>query len=222
MFKKFNIFTLKDKWGWLRIAVLMVLLIFLAYYFAPDIVNSFFPEEKGKEPEQKTVETLNPVETPQPDNKNTEENKKFEDLLKKDPVCKMDIDPATSKYKIKYLGYDIYFCSQECMEKFELEPQKYLPHKVEMNVEFVDEPGTKEKTDANKTENPIEEKNETTTTNSNQPQTNVEDYEPSEDIDKEILKDILNEKDDFKIQETPVPVGDESTKSKVPTEGQDL
>lgn len=45
-----------------------------------------------------------------------------------DPVCKMKVDErspvATSKYKDK----TYYFCTYECKEEFDLNPEKYLDH----------------------------------------------------------------------------------------------
>lgn len=44
----------------------------------------------------------------------------------KDPVCGMDVDPATAKHKTEHAGSTYYFCSASCRTKFEAEPAKYL------------------------------------------------------------------------------------------------
>ncbi|MBY0510329.1 MAG: YHS domain-containing protein, partial [Rhodospirillaceae bacterium] len=44
----------------------------------------------------------------------------------KDPVCGMDVDPATTKHHADYAGKTHYFCSAGCRIKFIGEPSKYL------------------------------------------------------------------------------------------------
>ncbi|MDT3382140.1 heavy metal translocating P-type ATPase [Labrys neptuniae] len=44
----------------------------------------------------------------------------------KDPVCGMDVDPATAKHSIQHEGHPYYFCSAGCKAKFEAEPGRYL------------------------------------------------------------------------------------------------
>ncbi|OCC02018.1 copper-translocating P-type ATPase [Labrys sp. WJW] len=44
----------------------------------------------------------------------------------KDPVCGMDVDPATAKHSIQHEGHPYYFCSAGCKSKFEAEPGRYL------------------------------------------------------------------------------------------------
>ncbi len=44
----------------------------------------------------------------------------------KDPVCGMDVDPATAKHQIEFEGRNYFFCSAGCRGKFEAEPRKYL------------------------------------------------------------------------------------------------
>lgn len=44
----------------------------------------------------------------------------------KDPVCGMDVDPATAKHKADHAGTTYYFCSAGCRTKFEAAPSKYL------------------------------------------------------------------------------------------------
>ena len=43
-----------------------------------------------------------------------------------DPVCHMDIDPATAAGKSEYNGQTYYFCSLGCKKSFDIEPEKYL------------------------------------------------------------------------------------------------
>jgi Cu+-exporting ATPase len=43
-----------------------------------------------------------------------------------DPVCKMEVDPATAEWKSEYRGKMYYFCSPGCKRSFEKNPQKYL------------------------------------------------------------------------------------------------
>lgn len=44
----------------------------------------------------------------------------------KDPVCGMDIDPATAAGKCEYKGQTYYFCSLGRKKSFNQEPEKYL------------------------------------------------------------------------------------------------
>ncbi|MGH8083849.1 MAG: heavy metal translocating P-type ATPase [Lysobacter sp.] len=43
-----------------------------------------------------------------------------------DPVCGMQVDPATSKHRAQHEGEDYHFCSARCRERFIADPQKYL------------------------------------------------------------------------------------------------
>lgn len=43
-----------------------------------------------------------------------------------DPVCHMDIDPATAAGTSKYKGQTYYFCSLGCKKAFDADPEKYL------------------------------------------------------------------------------------------------
>lgn len=43
-----------------------------------------------------------------------------------DPVCKMEVDPATAPAKTEYKGQTYYFCCEPCKEEFEKDPEKYL------------------------------------------------------------------------------------------------
>lgn len=44
---------------------------------------------------------------------------------KKDPICGKTIDPKNSKYKTQHNREEYLFCCQECMNKFQKEPEKY-------------------------------------------------------------------------------------------------
>ena len=46
--------------------------------------------------------------------------------LVKDPVCGMDVNPATSKHRFTHGGQLFHFCSARCREKFAAEPARYL------------------------------------------------------------------------------------------------
>ncbi len=43
----------------------------------------------------------------------------------RDPVCGMDIDPATAVGSQEYAGQTYYFCSQGCLERFREDPERY-------------------------------------------------------------------------------------------------
>jgi len=44
----------------------------------------------------------------------------------KDPVCHMDVDPAKARGSAEHKGQTYYFCSPRCVERFQVEPEKYL------------------------------------------------------------------------------------------------
>lgn len=48
-----------------------------------------------------------------------------------DPVCHMDIDPATAAGTSEYKGQTYYFCSLGCKKSFDKEPEKYLSNTSE-------------------------------------------------------------------------------------------
>ena len=47
-------------------------------------------------------------------------------LLVKDPVCGMDVDPDTARFKTEHAGRSSYFCSASCLAKFEGDPAPYV------------------------------------------------------------------------------------------------
>jgi Cu+-exporting ATPase len=44
----------------------------------------------------------------------------------KDPVCGMDVNPATARYKTLHNGKEYFFCSAGCLAKFQANPEKIL------------------------------------------------------------------------------------------------
>ena len=46
-----------------------------------------------------------------------------------DPVCKMQVDEKTAKFKTVYKDMTYYFCAPGCKEIFEENPEKYLKAK---------------------------------------------------------------------------------------------
>lgn len=44
----------------------------------------------------------------------------------KDPVCGMDVNPATAKYRAEHAGKTYFFCSPGCHQKFQAQPEKYV------------------------------------------------------------------------------------------------
>lgn len=43
-----------------------------------------------------------------------------------DPVCNMEIDPAQAAGQATYQGRTYYFCSEECLQKFQQDPDRYV------------------------------------------------------------------------------------------------
>jgi Cu+-exporting ATPase len=43
-----------------------------------------------------------------------------------DPVCGMEVNPASAAAKSEFAGVTFYFCSQECKQKFDDNPREYL------------------------------------------------------------------------------------------------
>lgn len=42
-----------------------------------------------------------------------------------DPICKMEVDKKTAKFKSVYKGKTYYFCAPGCKKKFDSDPEKY-------------------------------------------------------------------------------------------------
>src|SRR5579859_5624829 len=49
----------------------------------------------------------------------------------KDPVCGMDVSPATSSGPFMYHDRDFWFCCPSCADKFKADPDKYLSGRPE-------------------------------------------------------------------------------------------
>jgi YHS domain-containing protein len=49
-----------------------------------------------------------------------------EGLERLDPVCLMDVDPATAKHWVEYAGRRVYFCAPSCKRLFTENPIAYL------------------------------------------------------------------------------------------------
>jgi YHS domain-containing protein len=47
-------------------------------------------------------------------------------LERLDPVCLMDVDPATARWSAEYNGRTYYFCAPGCKKAFEREPTAYV------------------------------------------------------------------------------------------------
>lgn len=43
-----------------------------------------------------------------------------------DPICKMDVDEDTAKFKSEYNGATYYFCAPGCKKTFDENPEKYV------------------------------------------------------------------------------------------------
>lgn len=45
--------------------------------------------------------------------------------MEKDPVCGMQVNPASAAGKSEYQGKTYYFCNAGCKRKFDQNPQQY-------------------------------------------------------------------------------------------------
>lgn len=54
--------------------------------------------------------------------------------MEKDPVCGMDVEPATSAAQSVYKDKTYHFCSVGCKLDFEKEPERFLEEEVKRNV----------------------------------------------------------------------------------------
>jgi len=45
--------------------------------------------------------------------------------MAEDPVCGMNVDEKTAKFKSDYMGKTYYFCNQSCKVTFDKNPVKY-------------------------------------------------------------------------------------------------
>jgi YHS domain-containing protein len=51
---------------------------------------------------------------------------KGDDVMAKDPVCKMDVKESEVAEISTYKDIVYYFCASSCKEKFDKEPEKYI------------------------------------------------------------------------------------------------
>lgn len=47
--------------------------------------------------------------------------------MRKDPVCGMQVEEESAAATAEYQGSTYYFCAVGCKEKFEADPEAYLP-----------------------------------------------------------------------------------------------
>jgi Cu+-exporting ATPase len=47
--------------------------------------------------------------------------------MEKDPVCGMLVEPGEAAGKREFAGHTWYFCSADCLKKFDQAPQRYVP-----------------------------------------------------------------------------------------------
>src|SRR5260370_3747254 len=47
-----------------------------------------------------------------------------------DPVCGMEVDPATSAGSFEYKGTSFHFCSVRCLEKFKNAPDSFVTRRA--------------------------------------------------------------------------------------------
>lgn len=47
-----------------------------------------------------------------------------------DPVCKMEIDKQDAATQAEHQGNKYFFCSEDCKEAFDKEPEKYAEKKL--------------------------------------------------------------------------------------------
>src|SRR5579864_2435587 len=54
------------------------------------------------------------------------EQKMQQKIMEKDPVCGMQVDPASARAKSEHGGRTYFFCCAGCAAKFEAAPEKYV------------------------------------------------------------------------------------------------
>jgi Cu+-exporting ATPase len=57
--------------------------------------------------------------------------------LERDPVCGMNVNPASAKHVHEFAGKKYYFCCASCVEKFKGQPQTYLNRLVPLSSNLV-------------------------------------------------------------------------------------
>ena len=81
----------------------------------PDVLRDHVYERYLPPPDDGLIPLVNDV----PDDAET-------GLERLDPVCLMDVDPATARHKLEYAGRTIYFCAPSCKKTFERDPEAYM------------------------------------------------------------------------------------------------
>jgi YHS domain-containing protein len=61
-------------------------------------------------------------ETPPPVDSLDEQRK----VMARDPVCGIDVDPATAAASIEHAGVIYYFCTLSCRDDFRADPARYV------------------------------------------------------------------------------------------------
>jgi len=51
--------------------------------------------------------------------------------MARDPICGMNVDEKTAKYKSEHMDKTYYFCSQMCKATFDKNPMKYTGEQSE-------------------------------------------------------------------------------------------
>ena len=46
--------------------------------------------------------------------------------MEKDPVCGMDVNPRNAPAQSNFQGRTFYFCSEDCKQRFDREPHRYV------------------------------------------------------------------------------------------------
>jgi YHS domain-containing protein len=52
--------------------------------------------------------------------------RRLKNMIDRDPVCHMDVDPVSAAASSTYLGETYYFCSEDCKERFDGDPERYV------------------------------------------------------------------------------------------------
>ena len=47
-------------------------------------------------------------------------------MTQRDPVCGMEIEPQSAFAKREHMGQTFYFCSQSCVDQFDVDPHRYV------------------------------------------------------------------------------------------------
>jgi Cu+-exporting ATPase len=67
----------------------------------------------------------------------------------RDPVCGMNVNPATAKHIHEHAGKNYYFCCAGCVEKFKANPQTYLNKPISSGLVMLGMPSTAQAQPAN-------------------------------------------------------------------------